>query len=107
MNIPTLPPGITLQDFDGDLLTTGPGLNAERYREILGTMAPEIQERFIGWRHDNMKKVQADRSTIMSGLSYWAGVVEALTLQRDNFSTVIKNAEAEVEKLKAALKQLK
>lgn len=39
-----------LKAYDEDLIVIGPGMNAERYQAIKGTLPEEIQQRLIGWR---------------------------------------------------------
>jgi len=46
----SLPHGIKLQSYGGDVVLWGPGLTAERYNETLATLPREIQGRVIGWR---------------------------------------------------------
>ena len=39
-----------LDDFKGDLVMVGVGMDAERYIEIKATLPAETQENLIGWK---------------------------------------------------------
>jgi len=46
----TVPTGIELRDFGGDLVMVGKNLDEPRYREILFGLPEEVRTRCIGWR---------------------------------------------------------